>query len=152
MKAIMLFMCMALTSISVDAKEFFSEETTVTESVVLFDQDKHKISGDGIKKLGKLPIGETEVIGFASSEGAYEYNLALSKRRANAVSGVLNRPSTVTALGESDANPIMDALDRKVVIIVTSTELVYSPIFGEYDYVLGPVQHLLWNTLPLPMK
>ena len=150
MKAIMLFACMALTSISIEAKEFVSEENTITESVVLFAQDKSKVSADGVKKLGKLSFGKTEIIGFASSEGSYDYNMALSKRRADFVAGVLNRPhSIVSAVGESDANPLMDYRDRKVTIRVTTTEMVYNPIFDTIGELQGPLHSLTYNAIPI---
>jgi len=137
-----------LVSFSVQAKEFVEEHNEVTESVVLFDKDKSKVSGDGVKKLKGISQGKTEIIGSASSEGDVEYNLRLSARRANAVHFIMDRPAIVTYVGEENASTPIDVKDRKVLIRVTATELVYNPIYGGYDVVYGPIHHLQWNTIP----
>lgn len=148
MKGLLFALLIISTGIDVNAEPFETEEVKVFESVVFFDRDKSKISADGIKKLQVIKDGSIEVIGFASSEGSSEHNEDLSLARADAVADILNRPVSISALGESDAKTPVDPLDRKVIIRVTTTDIVYNPIFGGYEMVYGPVHHLQWKTIP----
>ena len=62
-------------------------------AIVLFDFDGAEVKADAAGQLGEIvraltqqPSLEVEVVGHASDEGAESYNLALSQRRAQAVS------------------------------------------------------------------
>jgi len=136
-------------TLSVEAKPFVEEQDEVTESVVLFSQDKSKVSVDGIKKLRSLSKGKVEITGFASSEGDAAYNLALSKRRADAIHLIMGGPAIVNYVGEETASTPVDSKDRKVVIRVTTTELAYSPIFVVDGILQGVVSHQLYNVIPV---
>ena len=137
-----------LVSFSVQAKEFEETKVTVKEHTVLFDLDKSEISKDGIKKLRAADVrGRVEIIGRTDSRASEAYNVALGMRRASAVASILGVDASVSSVGEQEATG-NHGLDRNVTIRVTQEDLVYSPIYGGYDVVFGPIHHLQWNTIP----
>jgi len=138
-----------LVSFSVQAKDFEETKVTVKEHTVLFALDKAEISKDGIKKLRAADTrGRVEIIGRADSRASEEYNIALGLRRAIAVNTALGIDgASVSSVGEQEVTG-NHGLDRNVTIRVTQEDLVYSPIYGGYDVVFGPLHHLSWNTIP----
>jgi len=152
MRTLMLFVCMALTSLSVEAKEFVVEQETVYEHIFYFSENSAKLNKGALAKLKSIKTedfsGSVQITGRTNSRASEAYNNRLSMRRATAVFNYLDVPNaTIVGLGESEATGDMDK-DRNVTIQIISSDLVYQPIFGGYNMVLGPVQHLQWNTIP----
>jgi len=145
---------MALTSLSIEAKDFVEKETSVFEHTVYFDLDKSKVKENEKVKVRKfiserptIIRGELVVIGRADSRASEAYNVALGMRRASAVASILGVDASVSSVGEQEATG-NHGLDRNVTIRVTQEDLVYSPIYGGYDVVFGPISHLQYRTIP----
>jgi outer membrane protein OmpA-like peptidoglycan-associated protein/regulator of RNase E activity RraB len=92
--------------------------TTITFNNLLFDFDKAIIKKNYKVELDKTvdflknvkPGSQIEIAGYTDSKGNWKYNLALSKRRANAVANYLiskkiNRKQIKTT-GYGDKNPV----------------------------------------------
>ncbi|TAL58855.1 MAG: hypothetical protein EPN85_10550 [Bacteroidetes bacterium] len=88
--------------------------TTISVNNVLFDYDKSTLNSEYIAELDKVVSflkgaknAKIKVAGYTDSKGSDEYNLALSKRRANAVAaylaskGISRNRMTATGNGES---------------------------------------------------
>ncbi len=84
---------------------------------VLFDKNSAALTAQGTTKVAEVAEimrkdadSHTIVKAYASEEGSEEANLALSKRRADAVRNILiaNRvaPSRITSLGMGESNPV----------------------------------------------
>ena len=84
---------------------------------MLFDYDKSTLNPEYIAELDKVVSflkgaknARIEIAGYTDSKGSDEYNLALSKRRANAVAAYLtskgiNR-SRMSTLGNGETKPL----------------------------------------------
>ena len=97
------------------------------------DSEKQAMLGDLGRELASVGIGGAGIDGHASGEGDPQYNLKLSERRAQAVSGSLvaggldERRMRVRGLGASDPvasndDPEGRKENRRVVIILTPAD------------------------------
>ena len=146
-------------------------ETTISFNNILFDFNKSNIKAQYKPDLDKVsnylvktaPSDKIEVAGHTDSKGTEVYNLALSKRRANAASeyfiegGVLKKRIKVTGYGESKPaapnenpdgtdNPGGRALNRRTEIIILSTDVtaVIDDYFeGKQVYHLSEIKDLV---------
>lgn len=109
---------------------------------VLFGFDKSELSpetGEVVQKLAKaltgVGISGATIEGHTDAKGADDYNLDLSRRRAEAVKAALAsagmRAESVRALGMGETDPIESndteegrAQNRRVVIVVTPTDAI----------------------------
>jgi outer membrane protein OmpA-like peptidoglycan-associated protein len=95
-----------------------STVTTITVNNILFDYDKSNLRNEFISELDKVVAflknankkAKIEIIGHTDSKGSDEYNLALSKRRANAVATYLASKGVsrnrIIAVGDGESKPI----------------------------------------------
>lgn len=106
---------------------------------ILFDVDSAELQPNLRSDLGVLagnlmeyPDTQVRVVGHTDNTGAASHNLALSKRRAASVAGVLNQngvPNTrVLAIGAGEDEPVASNLDetgraqnRRVEVVITPT-------------------------------
>ncbi|MDJ0858724.1 MAG: OmpA family protein [Dinoroseobacter sp.] len=120
-------------------------ENTGTELIVtmpqdiLFDVDSAELQPALRNDLGALagnlndyPDTQVRVIGHTDNTGAASYNLALSKKRAASVAGVLSQSGVdtgrVLAIGAGEESPVASNLDefgraqnRRVEIVISPT-------------------------------
>ena len=92
--------------------------TTISINNILFDYDKSEIKAEFKSELDKAveflkntnKKAKIEVVGYTDSKGSDEYNLALSKRRANAVANYLATKgisrSRIKTVGYGETKPI----------------------------------------------
>jgi len=120
-----------------------SPVTTISVDNILFDYDKASMKGEFVANLDKvveflksIKKAKIEIAGYTDSKGSDEYNLSLSKRRANAVAAYLQSKGIskdriqAVGYGESKSiapnenpdgsdNPEGRAKNRRTEIIVT---------------------------------
>lgn len=105
-------------------------------AIVLFEFDSTDLKADGMAKLGEVvqamkqqPTLEADVVGHADAQGTEAYNLALSQRRAQAVSDYLATngvaASRINAAWRGESEPAFPnttaefrALNRRVEVTV----------------------------------
>lgn len=131
-----------------NASGFENRDVTQDTYPVYFDQGKSTLRNVAYVKKIDVEDADVKVVGYASSEGDRGANARLSTARAMAVAGVLSVDATIDSHGEAMASQEADPKDRRVDIIVTRETVALNPIYGGYTDVMGPTQHLQWNTLP----
>lgn len=138
----------ALAVNKANANEWKTVVRTTEVHPIYFEQGKSVVRNkSSIRKL-ELSGVQVKVVGYASSEGSREYNARLSTARAMAVSRILSVDAEIDSHGEGVARKVPYHKDRRVDIMATREAITYTPVFGGYTEVLGPVHHLQWNTLP----
>lgn len=144
------FPLIAFMAFNANAADPFQKEMDVN-TVVLFDHDSSVVSTDEKHRINHVfeAVPKTamyELSGNASHSGSVKYNIALSLRRAVAVSDALGKPNAkLVANGKEFAkihsSRAAERADRNVdVHAIWST---YKPTFGFTTFLVpGPLFHL----------
>lgn len=90
----------------------------VTDNItyVFFAQNSDALTDDAKKSLDTVSAGEYNIDGYASPEGTDEYNMQLSKRRAEAVADYLTNKGIIIKSVEGHGVAFGDATNRMVTI------------------------------------
>ena len=83
---------------------------------VFFAQNSYVLTDDAKKSLDTVQAGEYDINGYASPEGTNEYNMQLSKRRAEAVADYLTNKGITIKNVEGHGVAFGDATNRMVTI------------------------------------
>ena len=92
---------------------------TVHESnaVIMFAFDSDELTEDATRTICELSKDvEYDLIGTASPEGSYEYNVGLAQRRADAVANFMQNNGYKVRKVEADAQLFGDATNRTVIV------------------------------------
>ncbi len=127
------------------------QKDMMANAVVLFDNDSSVVSDTEKHRLNHVfqaapDSAKYNINGYASEIGSVVHNLALSLRRAVAVSAALDKPNVVLFSFGEDGAPVRPSLlaarvDRKVEVDAIWT--AYKPMFGYSTFrVPGPLFHL----------
>ena len=83
---------------------------------VFFAQNSYVLTDDAKKSLDTVQAGEYDINGYASPEGTNEYNMQLSKRRAEAVADYLANKGIIIKSVKGHGVAFGDATNRMVTI------------------------------------